>query len=173
MYIITLLACERKNGRNYSGQLNWNEETMKSIYELYNSKFKTGNGHSLEFLRVLLERLQTHRKEVEDYVQKKKNTFNSLSWQTDELDTRFNLIKRELSAATSYVKKADTEFNKLALACETLLKQIDELLLVVTQAHEEKKKTAEETKAVEQNGTGAKLLNVTVPEKNKTESEVD
>ena len=122
MYIITLLACERKNGRNYSGQLNWNEVTMQSIYELYNSKFKTGNGHSLEFLRVLLERLQTHRQKVEDYVQKKRNTFNSLSWQPDELDKRYNLIKRELSASTSYVTKADTELKKLALACETLLK---------------------------------------------------
>ena len=173
MYIITLLACERKNGRNYSGQLNWNEETMQSIYELYNSKFKTGNGHSLEFLRVLLERLQTHRKKVEDYVQKKKDTFNSLSQQTDGLATRYNLTNPQKTQSKGFVKKADTEFNKLALACETLLKQIDELLLVVTQAHEEKKKTAEETKAVEQNGAGAKLLNVTVPEKNKTESEVD
>ena len=132
MYIITLLACERKNGRNYSGQLNWNEETMQSIYELYNSKFKAGNGHSLEFLRVLLERLQTHRKMVEEYVKKKRDTFNSLSWQTDELDTRYNLIKRELSAATSYVTKADGELKKLSEACEKLLKQIDELLQVVT-----------------------------------------
>ena len=122
MYIITLLACERKNGRNYSGQLNWNEETMQSIYELYNSKFKAGNGHSLEFLRVLLERLQTHRKMVEEYVKKKRDTFNSLSWQTDELDTRYNLIKRELSAATSYVTKADGELKKLSEACEKLLK---------------------------------------------------
>ena len=122
MYIITLLACERKNGRNYSGQLNWNEETMQSIYELYNSKFKAGNGHSLEFLRVLLERLQTHRKMVEEYVKKKKDTFNSLSWQTDELDTRYNLIKRELSAATSYVTKADGELKELSEACQKLLK---------------------------------------------------
>ena len=122
MYIITLLACERKNGRNYSGQLNWNEETMQSIYELYNSKFKAGNGHSLEFLRVLLERLQTHRKMVEEYVKKKRDTFNSLSWQTDELDTRYNLIKRELSAATSYVTKADGELKELSEACQKLLK---------------------------------------------------
>ena len=39
MYIITLLACERKSGKTYDGHLAWNEKTMQNIYELYNSKF--------------------------------------------------------------------------------------------------------------------------------------
>ena len=49
------------------------------------------------------------------------------------------------------------------------MKNIDELLEKVKQAHEEKKESEEESKAIEQTGTGAKLLDATMPE----ESEVD
>ena len=79
-YIISLLACERKNGRNYSGHLEWNVDTMKNIYGLYNLRFKPEDDHSLEYLRVLGDRLQTLRKMIEDYVKTKEDTFNSISW---------------------------------------------------------------------------------------------
>ena len=52
---------------------------MNHIYSLYNIRFKPEADHSLEYLRVLGDRLQTLQKMIEDYVKTKEDTFNSIS----------------------------------------------------------------------------------------------
>ena len=111
---------------------------------------------------------------VENYVKSKRDFLNRVSWQSDEADKRYNLTSREIKTVVpTYVKKATADFEKLNTACEKVLKNIDELLEKVKQAHEEKKQSEEESKAIEQTGAGAKLLDATMPEESKTESEVD
>ena len=87
---------------------------------------------------------------VENYLKSKQDFLNSVSWQSDELKERYNLSDTEKKRVVpSYVKKAKGDFEKLNTACEKVLKDIDELHVKVKQAHEEKKESEEESKAIE------------------------
>jgi predicted class III extradiol MEMO1 family dioxygenase len=61
LYFITLLACERTNLKTHSGHIKCDEKILELLIGNYEKRFaeeSKDDKHSLEFLKILIQRLE-------------------------------------------------------------------------------------------------------------------